>query len=67
MATNFDATSPLIESANNVVGSNLGYDAVSRYGDVGNTFGATGGAQAGVTNLFDAHNFQISAWPILLS
>lgn len=44
MATNFDATSPLIESANNVVGSNLGYDAVSRYGDVGNTFGATGGA-----------------------
>ena len=67
MATNFDATSPLIESANNVVGSNLGYDAVSRYGNVGNTFGATGGAQAGVTNLFDAHNFQISTWPIILS
>ena len=49
VATNYDATSQLIEPANNTVGSNLGYDAVSRYGDIGNTFGATGGALAGKT------------------
>lgn len=29
--------------------SGLGYDAVNRYGDVGNTFGAAGGALAGKT------------------
>ena len=33
-----DATSTLIEPGNNPAGSNLGYDAVSRYGDIGNTF-----------------------------
>jgi iron complex outermembrane receptor protein len=38
LATNLDATSAVIEPANNPAGSNLGYDAVSRYGDVGNTF-----------------------------
>ena len=48
-ANNFDATSKLLEPANNPAGSNLGYDAVSVYGDVGNTFGATGGALAGKT------------------
>ncbi|UOQ69021.1 TonB-dependent receptor [Hymenobacter volaticus] len=48
-ANNQDATSQLIEPANNPVGSNLGYDAVSRYGDIGNTFTATGGALAGKT------------------
>ncbi len=46
---NFDATSKLLEPANNPAGSNLGYDAVSVYGDAGNTFGATGGALAGKT------------------
>ncbi|MET4075525.1 TonB-dependent receptor [Hymenobacter sp. UYCo722] len=46
---NFDATSKLLEPANNAAGSNLGYDAVSVYGDAGNTFGATGGALAGKT------------------
>ncbi|OGX87280.1 hypothetical protein BEN47_11485 [Hymenobacter lapidarius] len=46
---NLDATSKLLEPANNPAGSNLGYDAVSVYGDAGNTFGATGGALAGKT------------------
>ncbi|GAB3733484.1 TonB-dependent receptor [Hymenobacter agri] len=41
VATNYDATSALIEPANNPVGSNLGYDAVNRYGDIGNTFPAS--------------------------
>jgi len=42
IADNQDATSALIEPGNNPVGSVLGYDAVSRYGDVGAvTFGAT--------------------------
>ena len=49
IADNQDATSALIEPANNAAGSALGYDAVSRYGDVGNTFGATGGALNGKT------------------
>ena len=49
VSTNFDATSQLVEPANNAVGSNLGYDAVSRYGDIGNTFTASGGALAGKT------------------
>ena len=49
LANNLDATSGQIEPNNNAVGSNLGYDAVSRYGDIGNTFGATGGALAGKT------------------
>ena len=46
---NRDATSLLLEPANNPAGSNLGYDAVSVYGDAGNTFGATGGALRGKT------------------
>ena len=33
-----EATSTLIEPANNPAGSNLGYDAVNRHGDLGNTF-----------------------------
>ncbi|SFQ27481.1 TonB-dependent receptor [Hymenobacter arizonensis] len=43
------ATSLLIEPSNNAVGSNLGYDAVNRYGDVGNTYAADGRALAGKT------------------
>ena len=38
LADNQDATAAVVEPANNPAGSNLGYDAVSRYGDVGNTF-----------------------------
>jgi outer membrane cobalamin receptor len=34
---------------NNPAGSGLGYDAVNRYGDVSNTFGATGGTLNGQT------------------
>ena len=50
IADNQDATSTLIEASNNPAGSNLGYDAVSRYGDIGNTFtAASGGALAGKT------------------
>ena len=49
IADNENATSVLIEPNNNAAGSALGYDAVSRYGDVGNTFGASGGALAGKT------------------
>ncbi|HEX8507752.1 MAG TPA: TonB-dependent receptor [Hymenobacter sp.] len=49
LANNQDATSQLIEPANNPADSNLGYDAVSRYGDLGNTFTATSGALAGKT------------------
>ena len=56
VATNFDATSALIEPANNAAGSNLGYDAVSRYGDLGNTFNATGGALAGKTVFLPGYN-----------
>jgi outer membrane receptor protein involved in Fe transport len=47
IADNQDATSTLIEAGNNPAGSNLGYDAVSRYGDIGNTFAT--GALAGKT------------------
>ena len=49
LADNQSATSTLIEFGNNAAGSNLGYDAVSRYGDLGNTFTATGGALVGKT------------------
>ena len=49
IADNQSATSTQIEPGNNAAGSNLGYDAVSRYGDLGNTFGASGGALAGKT------------------
>jgi iron complex outermembrane receptor protein len=47
IADNQDATSTLVEASNNPAGSNFGYDAVSRYGDLGNTF--TTGALAGKT------------------
>ncbi len=47
IANNQEATSKIIEPFNNPAGSNLGYDAVNRYGDVGNTF--TSGALAGKT------------------
>ncbi|GAA4350964.1 TonB-dependent receptor [Hymenobacter saemangeumensis] len=49
LANNENATDKAIEPVNNPVGSNLGYDAVSRYGDIGNTFGASGGALNGKT------------------
>ncbi len=49
MADNQSATSTLIEPGNNAAGSNLGYDAVNRYGDIGNTFTAAAGALAGKT------------------
>ena len=49
LADNQSATSTQIEPGNNAAGSNLGYDAVSRYGDLGNTFAASGGALAGKT------------------
>jgi iron complex outermembrane receptor protein len=44
---NQDPTSTLIEPGNNAATSNLGYDAVNRYGDIGNTF--TSGPLAGKT------------------
>jgi iron complex outermembrane receptor protein len=47
VADNQNATSRVIEPNNNPVGSNLGYDAVSRYGDISNTFVA--GPLAGKT------------------
>ena len=49
LADNQSVTSTLIEPSNNAAGSSLGYDAVSRYGDIGNTFMAAGGALAGKT------------------
>lgn len=47
VADNQDATSLAIEPNNNPMGSNLGYDAVNRYGDISNTF--VTGALAGKT------------------
>jgi iron complex outermembrane receptor protein len=49
MADNETALSSAYVPNNNPTGSNLGYDAVNRYGDVGNTFGPTGGALNGQT------------------
>ncbi|OUJ71028.1 TonB-dependent receptor [Hymenobacter crusticola] len=49
IATNEAALSTAYVPNNNPAGSGLGYDAVNRYGDVGNTFGATGGALNGQT------------------
>ncbi|WP_139926381.1 carboxypeptidase-like regulatory domain-containing protein [Hymenobacter sp. DG01] len=49
IANNYDALGESYAAGNNPAGSGLGYDAVNRYGDVGNTFGATGGALAGKT------------------
>ncbi|HLK96242.1 MAG TPA: carboxypeptidase-like regulatory domain-containing protein, partial [Hymenobacter sp.] len=39
LADNENASSTLVERRNNPAGSPFGYDAVNRYGDVGNTFG----------------------------
>jgi iron complex outermembrane receptor protein len=39
LASNYAATSTLVERRNNAEGSALGYDAVNRYGDVGFTYG----------------------------
>ncbi|GAA4017107.1 TonB-dependent receptor [Hymenobacter fastidiosus] len=44
LADNQDPTSTTIEPNNHTADSNLGYDAVNRYGDLGNTFGPSGGA-----------------------
>ena len=41
LASNLDATAAQVEPNNNPAGSGLGYDAVNRYGDVGNTFPAS--------------------------
>ncbi|MCB2409202.1 TonB-dependent receptor [Hymenobacter lucidus] len=49
LANNYSATSPLIERANNAAGSPLGYNAVNRYGDVGNTFSSTQAFPGGVS------------------
>ncbi|MDF7815381.1 TonB-dependent receptor plug domain-containing protein [Hymenobacter sp. YC55] len=49
IADNYAALSPEYLPTNNPAGSLLGYDAVNRYGDVGNTFGPTGGALNGKT------------------
>ncbi|UOQ54290.1 TonB-dependent receptor [Hymenobacter cellulosivorans] len=38
LASNYSATSPLIEQRNNAEGSTLGYNAVNRYGDISNTY-----------------------------
>lgn len=46
-ANNLDATSPLITATNNPAGSNLGYDAVSVYGDAATSY--TTGPLAGKT------------------
>nr|GFD54941.1 hypothetical protein [Tanacetum cinerariifolium] len=48
IAENYDAQKPSgLVVVNNPAGSGLGYDAVNRYGDIGNTF--TSGALAGKT------------------
>lgn len=49
LVDNQSATSTLIEPNNNAASSSLDYDAVSHYGDIGNTFTAAGGALAGRT------------------
>lgn len=49
LATNDDPQTEAYSAGNNPKGSGLGYDAVNRYGDVGNTFGASGGALNGKT------------------
>jgi iron complex outermembrane receptor protein len=49
IADNQGALSQAYSPGNNAAGSLLGYDAVNSYGDVGTTFGATGGALRGQT------------------
>ena len=49
IADNDDAFDRRYVGNNNARGSALGYDAINRYGDVGTTFGPTGGALNGKT------------------
>ena len=49
IADNNDAFDRRYVGNNNAAGSSLGYDAINRYGDVGTTFGANGGALNGKT------------------
>ncbi|WBA41321.1 TonB-dependent receptor [Hymenobacter canadensis] len=49
LASNYAATSTLVERRNNAEGSSLGYDAVNRYGDVPNTFTANQPLPGGVS------------------
>jgi len=49
IANSEDAIDLRYVNNNNARGSRLGYDALNRYGDIGNTFGASGGALAGKT------------------
>jgi len=49
IANNEDALSQAYAPGNNAPGSGLGYDAVNRYGDVGNNYDATGGKLVGKT------------------
>jgi outer membrane receptor protein involved in Fe transport len=44
LADNLNATAAIIDPTNNPAGSGLGYDAVNRYGDLGNTFTNANGA-----------------------
>ncbi|RZK35941.1 MAG: hypothetical protein EOO61_11150, partial [Hymenobacter sp.] len=76
VANNQDATSLLLQPTNNPAGSGLGYDAVSRYGDLGYTYSTeslTGKTLAGKTvflpgfleadllqNDTKAHNYKVS-------
>ncbi|WP_324673340.1 TonB-dependent receptor [Hymenobacter sp. GOD-10R] len=49
IANNYAATSSVLVPQNNAANSDLGYDAVNRYGDVGNTYTASAGALKGKT------------------
>ncbi|MBC6700575.1 TonB-dependent receptor [Hymenobacter puniceus] len=49
LASNYSATSTVIEARNNPENSTLGYDAVNRYGDVRNTFTANQPLPGGVS------------------
>jgi len=49
LADSQDATSAAIDPTNNPAGSGYGYDAVNRYGDLGNTFTNANGALVGKT------------------
>ncbi|WP_167856460.1 TonB-dependent receptor [Hymenobacter metallicola] len=50
LAANYSATNTVIERRNNAEGSTLGYDAVNRYGDLGNTFTSTQPLPGGVSS-----------------
>ncbi|RTQ53776.1 TonB-dependent receptor [Hymenobacter gummosus] len=49
VASNYEAASLRVTPTNNAAGSPLGYDAVNRYGDVGNTFSAAQPFPTGVS------------------